>query len=76
MWAMALSKSPVIEEFEKALGDMVSMRAVIQAAMSTIVVLLVLPWVIHEEWQISCMIADQPERDAEFVQRADLEPPG
>jgi hypothetical protein len=42
MWAMALSKSPVLEEFEKALGDMVSMRAVIQAAMSTIVVLLVL----------------------------------
>jgi hypothetical protein len=42
MWAMALSKSPVLEEFEKALGEMVSMRAVIQAAMSTIVVLLVL----------------------------------
>jgi hypothetical protein len=42
MWAMALSKSPVLEEFEKALGDMVSMRAVIQAAMSTLVVLLVL----------------------------------
>jgi hypothetical protein len=39
MWAMALSKSPVLEEFEKALGDMASMRAVIQAAMSTIVVL-------------------------------------
>jgi A nuclease family of the HNH/ENDO VII superfamily with conserved AHH len=42
MWAMALSKSPVLEEFEKALGAMASMRAVIQAAMSTIVVLLVL----------------------------------
>ena len=42
MWAMALSKSPVLEEFEKALGETVSMRAVIQAAMSTIVVLLVL----------------------------------
>jgi hypothetical protein len=42
MWAMALSKSPVLEEFEKALGEMVSMRAVIQAAMSTIVVLLLL----------------------------------
>ncbi|MDY7226716.1 hypothetical protein [Hyalangium rubrum] len=25
MWAMALSKSPVLEEFEKALGEMVSM---------------------------------------------------
>src|SRR5690606_31551704 len=42
MWAMALSKSPVLEEFEKALGQMVSMRAVMQAAMGTIVVLLVL----------------------------------
>jgi hypothetical protein len=42
MWAMAMSKSPVLEEFEKALGEMVSMRAVIQAAMYTLVVLLVL----------------------------------
>jgi hypothetical protein len=42
MWAMALSKSSVLEEFEKALGEMVSMRAVIQAAMSTIVMLLIL----------------------------------
>jgi hypothetical protein len=42
MWAMAMSKSPVLEEFEKALGEMVSMRAVMQAAMYTIVVLLVL----------------------------------
>ncbi len=42
MWAMALSKSPVLEEFEKALGEMVSMQAVMQAAMYTIVVLLVL----------------------------------
>jgi hypothetical protein len=42
MWAMALSKSPVLEEFEKALGEMVSMRAVMQAAMWTIVTLLVL----------------------------------
>jgi len=42
MWAMALSKSPVLEEFERALGEMVSMRAVIQAAMGTIVVLLVM----------------------------------
>jgi hypothetical protein len=32
----------VLEEFEKALGEMVSMRAVIQAAMCTIVTLLVL----------------------------------
>jgi hypothetical protein len=42
MWAMALSKSPVLEEFEKALGEMVSMRAVMQAAMGTLVVLLML----------------------------------
>jgi len=42
MWAMALSKSPVLEEFEKALGEMVSMRAVMQAAIGTIVMLLVL----------------------------------
>jgi hypothetical protein len=42
MWAMAMSKSPVLEEFEKALGEMVSMQAVMQAAMYTIVVLLVL----------------------------------
>ena len=42
MWAMALSRSPVLEEFEKALGHMVSMQAVIQAAMWTVVTLLVL----------------------------------
>jgi hypothetical protein len=42
MWAMALSKSPVLEEFEKALGQMVSMQVVVQAAMCTIVTLLVL----------------------------------
>ncbi len=42
MLAMALSKSPVLEEFEKALGEMVSMRAVMQAAMATVVTLLVL----------------------------------
>ncbi|KFE72132.1 AHH domain-containing protein [Hyalangium minutum] len=42
MWAMALSKSPVLEEFEKALGHMVTMRAVLQAAMCTVVTLLVL----------------------------------
>ncbi|HEX8703592.1 MAG TPA: AHH domain-containing protein [Myxococcaceae bacterium] len=42
MWAMALSKSPVLEEFERALGEMVSMQAVMQAAMCTIVTLLVL----------------------------------
>jgi len=40
MWAMALSKSPVLEEFEQALGEMVSMRAVVQAAMGIIVTLL------------------------------------
>jgi hypothetical protein len=42
MWAMALGKSPVLEEFERALGEMVSMRAVIQAAVCAIVTLLVL----------------------------------
>jgi len=42
MWAMALSKSPVLEEFEKALGHMVSMQAVLQAAMCTVITLLVL----------------------------------
>ncbi|WP_307733091.1 AHH domain-containing protein [Stigmatella ashevillena] len=42
MLAMALSKSPVLEEFEKALGEMVRMRAVLQAAMATVVTLLVL----------------------------------
>jgi len=42
MLAMALSKSPVLEEFEKALGEMVSMWAVMQAAMATVVTLLVL----------------------------------
>jgi hypothetical protein len=42
MLAMALSQSPVLEEFEKALGEMVSMRAVMQAAMATVVTLLVL----------------------------------
>ena len=42
LWAMALSKSPVLEEFEKALGQMVSMRAVIQTAMMAVVTLLVL----------------------------------
>jgi len=42
MWAMAMSKSPVLEEFEKALGEMVSMRAVIQAAMCTVITLLLL----------------------------------
>ena len=47
MWAMALSKSPVLEEFEKALGEMVSMRAVMQAAMCTIVTLLVLLALLH-----------------------------
>jgi hypothetical protein len=42
MLAMALSKSPVLEEFQKALGEMVSMRAVLQAAIGTVVTLLVL----------------------------------
>jgi hypothetical protein len=36
---MALSKSPVLEEFETALGEMVSMQAVMQAAIGTIAVL-------------------------------------
>ncbi|MBN1207372.1 MAG: hypothetical protein JXB05_21005, partial [Myxococcaceae bacterium] len=42
MWAMAMSKSPVLEEFEKALGEMVSMQEVMQAAMCTVVMLLFL----------------------------------
>ncbi|SEU34105.1 AHH domain-containing protein [Stigmatella erecta] len=42
MWAMALSRSPLLEEFEKALGEQVSMRAVMQAATYTVVTLLVL----------------------------------
>ncbi|WP_224249640.1 AHH domain-containing protein [Hyalangium gracile] len=42
MWAMALSKSPVLEEFEKALGEMVSLQAVMQAATWTVVTLLFL----------------------------------
>ena len=42
LWAMALSKSPVLEEFEKALGQMVGMQAVLQAALCTVVTLLVL----------------------------------
>ncbi|EAU66874.1 hypothetical protein STIAU_3219 [Stigmatella aurantiaca DW4/3-1] len=42
MRAMALSKSPVLEEFEKALGASASMQAVMQAAMWTVVTLLVL----------------------------------
>ncbi len=42
MLAMALSKSPVLEEFERALGEMVSMQVVMQAAMATVVTLLVL----------------------------------
>ncbi len=42
MLAMALSKSPVLEEFEKALGHMVDMQAVFQAALGVVVTLLVL----------------------------------
>jgi hypothetical protein len=42
MLAMALSKGPVLEEFEKALGEMANMRAVMQAAIATVVTLLVL----------------------------------
>jgi hypothetical protein len=42
MWAMAMSKSPVLEEFERALGKMVSMDAVLQAAMWTVCTLLFL----------------------------------
>ncbi len=42
MWAMALSKSPVLEEFERALGEMLSLQAVMQAALCAIVTLLVL----------------------------------
>jgi hypothetical protein len=42
MWALALSKSPVLDEFENALGAMVSMQAVMQAAMWTVCTLLFL----------------------------------
>jgi hypothetical protein len=42
MWALALSKSPVLDEFEKALGGMVSMRSVMQAALWTVGTLLFL----------------------------------
>lgn len=42
MWALALSKSPVQDEFEKALGGMVSMRSVMQAALWTVGTLLFL----------------------------------
>ncbi|WP_232293537.1 AHH domain-containing protein [Stigmatella aurantiaca] len=42
MWAMAMSKSPLLEEFDKSLGQMVHMQAVMQAAMGTIVTLLAL----------------------------------
>jgi hypothetical protein len=42
LWAMALSKSPVVEEFQRALGQMVSLQAVMQAAIGTLVMLLVL----------------------------------
>ncbi|HEX8703954.1 MAG TPA: hypothetical protein VF815_34300 [Myxococcaceae bacterium] len=42
LWAMAMSKSPVLEEFEQALGQMVSLQAVMQAALCAIVTLLVL----------------------------------
>jgi hypothetical protein len=42
MLAMALSKSPVLEEFKKALGEGVSMRAVLQTAIGAVVTLLVL----------------------------------
>jgi hypothetical protein len=42
MWAMALSRSPFLEEFEKALGEQVRMQAVMQAATAAAVTLLVL----------------------------------
>ncbi|MDY7229297.1 AHH domain-containing protein [Hyalangium rubrum] len=42
MWALALSKSPVLDEFQKALGEMVSLEAVMQAAMWTVGTLLFL----------------------------------
>jgi hypothetical protein len=42
MWALAMSRSPVLEEFEKALGETVSMQAVMQAAMWTVGTLLFL----------------------------------
>nr|WP_224240403.1 AHH domain-containing protein [Hyalangium gracile] len=42
MWALALSRSPVLSEFETALGEMVSMQAVVQAALWTVGTLLFL----------------------------------
>ncbi|MFL5347234.1 MAG: AHH domain-containing protein [Hyalangium sp.] len=36
MWAMALSKSPVLEEMKKALGDMVNVQALINSALWTL----------------------------------------
>jgi hypothetical protein len=42
MLAMTLSKNPVLEELEKALSERVTTRAVLQAAIGTVVTLLVL----------------------------------
>ncbi|MBN1205881.1 MAG: AHH domain-containing protein [Myxococcaceae bacterium] len=36
IWALALSKSPVIDEMEKALGEMVEVRALLNAALWTL----------------------------------------
>ncbi len=36
MWAMALSKSPVLEEMKKALGEMVNVQALINSALWTL----------------------------------------
>jgi hypothetical protein len=36
IWALALSKSPVIDEMKKALGEMVEVRALIQTALWTL----------------------------------------
>ena len=36
IWALALSKSPVIDEMEKALGEMVEVRALIQTVLWTL----------------------------------------
>ncbi|MFL5350247.1 MAG: AHH domain-containing protein [Hyalangium sp.] len=42
MWAMALSKSPVLEEMKKALGEMVNVQALINSALWTLGSLLLI----------------------------------
>ncbi|MFL5350371.1 MAG: AHH domain-containing protein [Hyalangium sp.] len=42
MWAMALSKSPVLEEMKKALGEMVNVQALINSALWTLGAMLLM----------------------------------